>query len=99
MLEQKGFYDTTSSDGFEFKRQTIFKCQYSEGSKTLDVDTEFLHFEDGSGGVLFHISTLRWQPPNESLPLEGSELLRIQDNIKKVVASWRVTNARFDVDD
>jgi hypothetical protein len=97
MLEQKGLYYTRSDEGYEFRRLTIFKCQYLEGGRVLNVPTEFLSFEDGTGGVLFHIKRLAWLPPHEAL-LEGQELYRVQNNIKNVVDSWRVTNAQFDVE-
>ncbi|MCE5324779.1 MAG: hypothetical protein LLG01_00035 [Planctomycetaceae bacterium] len=98
MLKQKGLYNTRSTEGYEFKRMTLFRCQYREGDKTLNVGTDFLNFGDGTGGVMFYIKKLAWLSPHDTSPLEGNELHRIQENIKKVVESWNVTNAKFDTD-
>lgn len=99
MLKQLGLYNTCSSEGFEFRRLGIFKCLYSEQGKIINVSTEFLHFEDGTGGVIFYINNLRWGSGENSVPVEGTELSRIQQNIKEVVESWNVVNATFDTDE
>ena len=70
----------TSDSGFSVEVLGRTGLRYTEGDRTMLIDSEVLARH---GLALYSSSLRRWEPPNDSLPIDEDERNRIVENIRQ----------------
>ncbi len=73
-----------SDEGFSVKVLDRTGLLYTEGSKSLDIDSEVLA---GPSGLVIYTDSIRsWNPPHDNETINGSKRDAIVDNIRVLFA-------------
>ena len=71
----------TSDSGFSVEVLGRTGLRYTEDDRTMLIDSEVLARPHGI--ALYSSSLRRWEPPNDSLPIDEDERNRIVENIRQ----------------